>query len=304
MKNYYTILGVREDAGVEEIKKAYRRLAKQYHPDANPGNKAAEEKFKEISEAYDVLSDPQKRQQYDQMRKYGFGSGTQGFDFRDFGNFTGRTWRGPDFTFEGFDFFGDLKDIFERFFYRDQESPFGFSGTSRGNDVHAEIRIPFALSISGGKTSFTILKNQKPVTYAVQIPPGIEEGEQIRLKGQGYRNSRTQEPGDLILTVRVEPHRFFKREGKDIHCEITLNLAQAVLGTSVKVNTVHGKKVLLKIPPGTQNGTVFRIPNMGVERNGVRGDQYVKVRVEIPTHLTQEEEELMAKFAKIHGMRR
>lgn len=303
MKDYYKTLGVGEDAGLEEIKKAYRRLAKQYHPDANPGNKTAEEKFKEISEAYDVLSDPQKRQQYDQMRKYGFGAGHQGFDFRDFGNFTGQTWRGTDFTFEGFDFFGDLKEIFERFFYRDSESPFGFSRATRGNDLHAEIRIPFSLSILGGKTSFTISKRQKPVTYAVQIPPGIEDGEQIRLKGQGNRDSRMQEPGDLILTIRVEPHRFFKRQGRDIHCEVTLNLAQAVLGTSVKVNTVHGKKVLLKIPPGTQNGTVFRIPNMGVERNGIQGDQYVTVRVEIPTHLNQEEEELMAKFAKMHKMR-
>ena len=341
-KNYYDILGVAEDAGQEEIKRTYRKLAKQCHPDAHPGDKQAEEKFKEISEAYDVLGDPKKRGQYDGMRKFGFGpqgGGGPSFDFQDidFGSY------GPEKgDFRSFDPFGGsagLGDFFSRLFDRDGADDF-----SPATDLHAEVSIPFELAAGGGKTTFSV-KKDKPcaacggsgarpgskrsvcpsckgkgsitlgygsfginrpctrcfgkgklvlepcrscggkgtaeghVTYSVNIPAGIEDGEQIRLAGQGQSGSAGRPAGDLIVSVRVRPHRFFERRGNDIHCGVSLSLAQAARGSKVRIRTVHGNKVDLRIPKGTRNNTVFRIPGMGLERNGRQGDQYVRVNV-------------------------
>jgi molecular chaperone DnaJ len=368
-KNYYNTLGVSESAGSDEIKKAYRRLAKQYHPDANPGNKEAEEKFKEISEAYDVLSDPQKRQQYDQMRKFGMGG--QGFDFRnfDFGGFrtaTGRPGRG--FSFEGFDGFGGVGDLFSQFFDFGQRTRRPQNDPQKGEDVLVTVSIPFELSISGGKTTFTVGKEkicpvckgggarpgskiqtctecdgtghvvigqggfgvsrpcprcygrgqiiQNPCdrcrgtgqvrgkrSYSVKIPAGVNSGKQIRLKGEGQPVQGKGLAGDMYVNIQVLPHRFFKRAGNDIVCEIELNLAQAMLGSSVQVKTVHGKKVRLKIPSGTQNGKVFRMKGLGIEHHGKTGDQLVTVKVKVPDKLTKEEKEWMSRFAKEHGMK-
>lgn len=357
-KNYYTILGVNETAPASEIKKAYRKLAMQYHPDRNPGNKAAEEKFKEISEAYDVVGDEQKRQKYDQMRKYGFNSGNgQGFNGFDFGNFrqSGRSTGTGGFTFEGFSGF---EDILNEFFGG------GFRTTStrrrpqqNTQSVNAEISIPFELAINGGKTPVTlqtdgicsscqgggakpgsqvqtcpvchgrgvqnvggalgfsqpcskcggkgqiiqnpcdrchgtgIAKVQK--TFVINIKPGIREGEKIRLKGQGRPALRNSPASDLIIGIRVQSHRFFNRKGDDIHCAIDLSLDQAVNGTSVRVKTVDGKKVNLKIPSKTADGKVFRIPNMGIQNGSRRGDQFVKVRVKMPKNPTEAEKEMM-----------
>jgi molecular chaperone DnaJ len=370
-KEYYKILGVGENAGIDDLKKAYRKLAKQYHPDANPGNKQAEEKFKEISEAYEVLGDPKKRQQYDQMRKLGFGGAGgpgPGFDFRnfDFGGTGPQSGRGGSTTFEGFNLFGGLGDLFAQFFDRGEESGSPFSGGGRSLDVQAEIRIPFELSIAGGKTNLTMVRDKScpvcggtgakpgskvsactrcggrgtvtigqgafgvnrpcptcmgsgrviakpcghcegrgqiegPVTYAVNIPAGIEDGEQIRLKGLGQSGSQGRPAGNLLITVRVEPHRFFGRRGNDIHCEIPLNLSQAVLGSRIKVNTVGGKKILLTIPTDTLSGTTFRIPKMGIEKNGRKGDQFITVRVNVPKNPSPEEQGLMERYKQAGG---
>ncbi len=373
-KNYYTILGVKEDAGLDEIKKVYRKLAKQCHPDTNPGDKQAEEKFKEISEAYDVLNDPQKRQKYDQMRKFGFGGrgmDAGGFDFRNFdpGQFRQQGEPGGGFSFEGSDVFGGLGDLFSQFFDRGEWAREEPAETTGERDIHVAVSIPLELSVTGGKTRFTvskvdvcpvcrgsgakpgsrtetcsacrgrgtvtighggfgvsrpcsrclgkgkIVKNpcdrcsgsgtvQGKKTYSVTIPAGLSDGEQIRLAGQGQPKSGNRAAGDLIATVRIEPHRFFERVGNDIYCNVELNLAQAVLGSAVRVKTVDGKKVQLKIPPGTQTGTLFRIPGMGVERKGKRADQYVRIKVKIPEKLTEEEKELMDRFAQKSGMKR
>jgi molecular chaperone DnaJ len=367
-KDYYKTLGVADGAGIDEIKKIYRKLAKQYHPDANPGNKQAEDKFKEVAEAYEVLSDPKKRQQYDQMRKYGFGSPGgpgPGFDFRnfDFGGSGSRTGRGRTVTFEGFDGFGGIGDLFAQFFDMGDENSSQFSGSRKSGDAHVEIRIPFDLAVEGGKTNVSVTRDktcsacggsgakpgskastcpkcggrgrvtigqgafgvsrpcptcmgsgktiatsctrcggsgqvQGPVTYSVRIPVGIEDGEMIRLKGQGTADSRGRKAGDLILTVRVEPHRFFKCKGGNVHCDVPLTLKQAALGSSVRIKTVQGKKVLLKIPAGTQDGTMLRIPKMGIEKNGRLGDQYVTVRVDIPKHPSPEEKELLERYKR------
>jgi molecular chaperone DnaJ len=366
-KNYYDILGVSEGAEVDEIKKIYRKLAKQCHPDTNPGSKQAEERFKEISEAYDVLSDPKKRQQYDQMRKYGFsgpGPGTAGGGFEpgnfDYGRF-GQAGNGRGLSFEGFNPLGGLGDLFSQFFDRG-EGDFEGSATAGGGDLHATLSIPFELAAGGGKTRFTVSKDKicsacagsgagpdskktvcpscrgrgtvtlghgafginrpcsrcfgkgtlisRPcarcegngqvhgnVTYSVIIPPGIRDGEQIRLAGQG----NDKPPGDLIVTVRVEPHRFFERRGNDVHCGVELSLAQAALGSKVRVKTPSGKKVNLKIPRGTHDGAVFRIPGMGIERDGKKANQYIKVKIRIPEKPTEQEKEWISQFAKRSG---
>jgi molecular chaperone DnaJ len=137
----------------------------------------------------------------------------------------------------------------------------------------------------------------------ITVPPGVESGSKLRISGQGERGIRGGQPGDLIVTFRVRPHRFFRREGMDIHCTVPINIAQATLGSKIRVNTVDGRKVALRIPPGTQSGTRFRVPGQGVEKNGHRGDQYVQVKVVIPESLTEEQEQLMREFARAAGLK-
>jgi molecular chaperone DnaJ len=370
-KDYYQILGVNEGASQNEIKSTYRRLAKQYHPDTNPGNKQAEERFKEVSEAYEVLGDNQKRQKYDQMRKFGFREQSRGFDFGDF-DFDifrqGEKTKGPDgftFSFKGFDRFVGLGDLFSQFFDLGERTRQERYGPRKGDNLFVEISIPFDLAITGGSTNFSVDKDKicpscqgggakpgskvqickeckgigtitfgqggfgvsrpcprcygrgKIITnpcdscqgkgqirakrkYSVKIPPCIDHGEQIRLKNQGQPGFAGGPTGDMIVTVRILPHRFFKREGNNINCEVLLRLSQAVLGTTLRVKTVTGKKVHVKIPPGTQNETTFRLAGMGIVKNGKKGDQYITIHVEIPKNLSDEERELIKKFTEKH----
>jgi DnaJ-class molecular chaperone len=280
-KDYYQILGVAETAGAEEIKKTFRKLAKQYHPDANPGNRQAEEKFKELSEAYEVLSDPKKREQYDGMRKYGFGG--PGFDGRygDSGSFRPRPGQGESFTFEGFDLFGGLEGLFGRFFNQGGDGPeFSSAGRGRRREPAAEIRIPFELAATGGHQRIRLEhegSDGRPVTLSVRIPAGIADGESIRLKGAAA--GRNRGPGDLVIRVRIEPHRFFSRKGNDVLCEVPLTARQASEGATIRVRAIDGRRVNLKIPAGSESGEVFRIPRMGLHTAGQRGDQLVTIRV-------------------------
>jgi DnaJ-class molecular chaperone len=304
-KDYYKILGVSENASDEEIKKAYRRLAKEYHPDSRPGDKQAEERFKEIAEAYDVLSDPEKRKKYDQLRKFGAGGfppggDAGGFPFGDFGNIRFE-WGSPgEFTFGGGDF--DLGDIFSRFFGGATHARTR-TRTVRGQDIHAELVIPFEVAATGGKQTFSISYGGRRKTFSVRIKPGIEEGEKIRLRGQGSPGIGGGPPGDLILTVHIAPHPVFKREGLDIISKVKLNLAQALLGTKILVDTVQGKKVQLRIPPGSQNGQRFRLKGMGIRtEDGRVGDHYVEIEVVLPEYLNDEQRRLIEEFARISGM--
>ena len=373
-KDFYKVLGVSEGASQDELKRAYRKLAKEYHPDTHPGDKQAEERFKAISEAYNVLSDPKKRQQYDQMRNYGFGGrggpggGFQGFDFGnfDFGgfqNFRGARTRpgGGGFSFEGFDF-GGLGDIFSQFFDmggRTQRR----SDPRRGEDVMVQVTIPFETAATGGKATFAIEKDKtcpvcsgggakpgstvKPCvecggrgtvvigqggfgvsrpcpkcygrgqiienpcdrchgsgiakgkrSYTIKIPAGMEDGGQVRLKGEGHPGTNGTPKGDMIVTVHVQPHRFFSKQGMDIYCDVPLSLAQAVNGSKIRVKTVDRKKIQVSVPTGTQDGTSFRLSGMGISKNGRKGDQYVRVRVNIPTKPTKEEKELLKKYKR------
>ncbi len=299
LKDYYKILGVSENASEAEIKKAYRQLAKKYHPDQHPGDKVAEEKFKDIAEAYDVLSNKEKRAKYDQLRKYGSEIPGGGFDFGNMGgggiHFDFGGTGGTTFT-DGTPF--DLDELFSQLFGGGARDIFTRTRrrTARGQDVQVQLEVPFEVAVKGGPYQFTVALNGQQKTLSVNIPPGVEDGTQLRIPGQGL-SGPSGKPGDMIVQVRVGQHRFFKRQGKDIYCEVPIDVTQAMLGTKIRVKTVHGKKVELKIPPGTQCGQTFRLRGMGIQAaNGSKGDQYVKINVQIPKHLTERQKELIREF--------
>lgn len=357
-KDFYKILGVPDKASQAEIKKAYRRLAKKYHPDANQGDPKASDRFKEVGEAYSVISDPEKRKKYDQVRRFGglgFGGGgrpgSPGSGAHPSGGFS-------------FDDIGGLGDIFSSIFDRGRGDAGGSrrEGSSRGEDVEYVVEIPFKTAVRGGRISISVplteecatctgsgaapgtrvkrcseCKGSGTVTFGqggfavsrpcpaclgrgkvpekpcaacggqgevrqtrkvqVAVPAGVDTGSKIRLPGKGERGSRGGKPGDLIITCKVKPHSFFRRDGLDIHVSIPINVAQAVLGSKMSVKTVDGKKVLLKIPEGTQPGTRFRIRGQGVKKGSRMGDQLVEVTVTVPEELSDEERAALEVFA-------
>ncbi len=366
-KDFYQVLGVSDSAGQDEIKKAYRKLAKQYHPDANPNNASAAERFKEISEAHSTLSDPEKRKQYDQMRRYGAFDGMPrrpaGAGGRRSG---GPPGMGADDQQAGFEFgdLGGLGDIFSSMFGRGRRSA---GDELEGDTLEAVVEVPFRVAMLGGKIPVTLpvtetcptctgsggapgatfstcpecqgrgtisfgqgsfavsrpcpqcrgrgkIPSEKCPTcrgagevrterrIVITVPPGTETGSRILLRGQGQPSRPGGPPGDLVITFQVQPDRFFRREGLDIVAEVPINLAQATLGTRLRVRTLDGKKVLLRIPPGTQPGRKFRIKGQGIEKNGRKGDQLVGIQVTVPDKLTPEQEELMKKFAESAGL--
>ena len=362
-KDFYQVLGVSDSASQDEIKKAYRRLAKQYHPDANPNNASAAERFKEISEAHSVLSDAEKRKQYDQMRRLGAYDGAAAGGFRRGAAAGGPGARGPEVDFGNVEFgdFGGLGDIFSSIFGRGrQEAP-------RAETLETVVEVPFRVAMLGGKVPVALSVTEPCPTCAgsggapgatwstcpecsgrgtisfgqggfavnrpcpqcrgrgripsqpcptchgagevrterrvvITVPPATETGTRVRIRGQGEPGRPGAPSGDLIVTFQVQPDRFFRREGLDIVCEVPLNLAQATLGTKLRVRTLDGKKVVLRIPPGTQPGRKFRIKGQGIEKNGVKGDQLVQVQVTLPDDLTPEQQELMRKLAESAGL--
>jgi molecular chaperone DnaJ len=361
-KDYYKTLGVAENASTEEIKRAYRKLAKQYHPDANPDDATVADRFKEVSEAYSVLSDEKKRAQYDDMRRYGGGFGPGGFG-RGTAQPGSAQQRPGGFSFEEMEF-GGLGDLFSSIFDRGRRRGGARPrGPQRGETVEYAVEISFAQAARGGKIPVTVPVTEECTTCAgsgarpgttptacpecggsgtisfgqggfmvnrpcpacygrgaiatdpcpacagqgqaqrtrtleVNVPAGVDTGSKLRLSGQGGQGPAGGPPGDLILTFRVRPDRFFTREGLDVHCTVPINVAQAMLGSRVKVRTVDGKGVVLKIPPGTQNGTRFRIRGQGVRKAGKQGDQFVRVNVTVPERLDAEGEELVRKLAE------
>lgn len=272
-KDYYEILGVKKTATDAELKKAYRDLAKKYHPDKNKGNKDAEAKFKEVSEAYAVLSDKEKREQYDRLGREAFGPGGAnpfaGFDFSEFmgggarGRRTTRRSTGPiNFT----DIFGDL---------------FGGAGAGGGGfempeqDLQAEITIDFRDAILGTTMSLSINGD----ALKVKIPEGIRDGQKIRVPRMGQPS--------IQLTVHVRPHPFFERRGDDIYIELPITVGEALRGAEVDVPTIQGS-VRMRIPPGTQAGRTLRLSGKGVKKKSGTGDHYVRLLVHVPPSVPDE----------------
>lgn len=298
-KDYYRILGVNREASEKEIKAAYRKLARKYHPDVNPGDKAAEEKFKEISEAYEVLSDKSKRQKYDQYGQYweqvsaggarseGVPPGWEGFSF-DFGDMAGQrvdVGGGSGFS-----------DFFEMLFggvagegrTRVRHAP------RRGRNVEADLEISLEEAFSGAKKSFRI--NGR--TIELTIPKGVRDGQKLRLGGQGETGPGGS--GDLMIRVSIRPHKVFERREDDLYMELPVDYVTAALGGDVQVPTLSGR-VTMKIPPGTASGRTFRLPGQGMPKinRNERGDLYAKVRIQIPETIGNRERELLSQIREL-----
>jgi molecular chaperone DnaJ len=316
-KDYYAILGVGRSASEKEIKQAYRRLARKYHPDVNPGDKTAEAKFKEMNEAYEVLSDPEKRKKYDRFGdqwQYAeqFAKAGQGpqWDFSKGGTYT---------TFD-FGDLGDLGDVFGGIFRgfgggsgtarrfagakaRSLEHPVevsleeAYHGTKRVLQLQAEE--PCSVCRGSGRVGRARCSNcggsgrlLRPKRLEVKIPPGVGNGSKVRIAGQGSQGYDGAK-GDLYLVVKVLPHQVFERKGDNLHVEVPVSLVTAMLGGEVGVPTLKGN-VALKVPPETQNGKVFRLAGQGMPHlnDSSRGDMFAKVKVVLPTKLTSQERQL------------
>ena len=303
-KDHYKTLGLGESASPEEIKKTFRRLAKKYHPDRNKNDKNAEQKFKEISGAYEILSDEKKRAEYDNLRKYGAfaggqgpsgatGFGTGGFSTADFQQFFSR---GGGSGARGFGYDGSvsasgLEDILASFFGKGAAFG-GRSNTAQptpGADLSAEVSITFMESVNGGTRLLTLPGGKK---LRVKIPNGIEDGGRIRLAGQGRPGYLGGINGDLIITVRVMPDQKFNRKGNDIYTSVTISFVEAIRGCKVSAHTLT-KKVALTVPPGTQSGVLLRLKGQGLAVGGKQGDQYVEIKVEIPKKITARQSKLL-----------
>jgi DnaJ-class molecular chaperone len=299
-KDYYKILGVSEDADAAIIKKAYRDLAKQYHPDKRGGDRQAELKFKEISEAYSILNNPQKRKEYNMTRNNPFPGG---------GNFKNDNYGTGSFRFEsggGFEGFSDIfnnlfsggsskrgsffnqKNDFEDIFTRSRTRP------ARGRDIESKVTVGFEFAVKGGETLLVTGDGKK---VKIKIPAGTEDGKRIKMSGYGQKAPTGGMPGDMYVTIQVAPHPKFERKGNDIYSIAEINMAQALLGSEIYVNTVHGKKVKLKIPPGTSSGKTFRLAGMGINSKSGRGSHNVKIRITVPPNLSSGQKKRFKEWA-------
>jgi molecular chaperone DnaJ len=369
-KDFYAVLGVSASASQDEIKKQYRKLAAKHHPDKNQNDPKAAERFKEISEAYNVVGDAEKRKQYDQMRRLGafggFGGARSGAGSRGPSGDGGTGFSGG-FRFEEVDLggLGGLGDIFGSMFgggSRRSREP------ERGQDVEVTLEVPFRTAALGGKVNIDLEVNEEcPVCkgtggapgskmqtcpecggrgtisfgqggfavqrpcpqclgrgqipsepcpncrgsgevrarrkIAVTVPEGTETGTKIRLRGQGGHGSRNGPPGDLLINFVVQPDKFYSREGLDLIAKVPINIAQATLGSKVNVKTLDGKKVAIKIPPGTPSGKRFRVRGQGIKKADHRGDLIVEVEIVVPEKLTEEQEKMMREFAEAGGLK-
>jgi DnaJ-class molecular chaperone len=290
--DYYQTLGVKRNASDDEIKKAYRKLARQYHPDRNPGDKQAEAKFKEVQVAYDVLSDKTKRSNYDR-----FGTAEPGAGFR--GGRGGEPFHwgsgGPG-GFQEIDP-AEASELFRQFFGgggdEGMSGMFGQRNRARRTrrpepaaDVESEVSIPFLTAALGGSVGLNVDGRE----LSVKVPAGVEDGQVLRLQGQAPGG------GNLRLLLRVQPHPLFRREGKDVILEVPVSLPEAVLGTKVEVPTLDGTRLSVKIPPGTSQGTRLRLRGKGI--NG--GDQYIETKVIVPAPKDDQSKGLIEEFGRLN----
>jgi len=326
-KDYYATLGVAKTASEKELKQAYRKLARKHHPDVNPGDKSAEAKFKDINEAYEVLGDPEKRKKYDELganwRMYeqagagGPGGGPQqpGWNV-NFGGGAGSGGGGGFRTMteeEMREMFGDadpFSDFFHTFFGGTgggAQEPGGRGRGARaraprqGRDVEQEIELNLEDALHGTTRRFSISHDGTARTVDVRIPAGVGEGSRVRIPGEGEHGTSGAKSGDLYLRVRLMPHAKFERKGKDLYAPVSVPLTIAALGGEAQVDTLAGKSLRLKIPPGTQNGQVFRLKGHGmptVNHPDQTGDLYATIGVQLPRDLTAEQRRLFEELKK------
>ncbi len=288
-KDLYEVLGLERSASEDEIKKAYRKLARENHPDRNPGDKAAEQRFKDIQQAYSVLGNKEKKQQYD---KYGFvgdgfgqqgSAGPEGFTFRWGGGESGQ-FNTDDIPEDLFNIFGNMGGM--------GGDPFGGARASRRRrpqrpqETTANVTIPFETAANGGPVDLQV--DNREIT--VKIPPGAEEGQTMRLRGQAPGG------GDLLLKLNIEPHRYYQREGNDIILEVPISAAEAILGTKVEVPTLDGSRLNVKVPAGTSSGSRLRLRGKGVKG----GDQYIEIKVVAKAPSDERSRELIEEYAKLN----
>jgi DnaJ-class molecular chaperone len=297
--DYYTVLGVKRGASEKEIKQAYRRLARRYHPDVNPGDTAAENKFKEISEAYSVLGNAENRKKYDQFGHQAF---TEGFD--PFARHAGRGFQSGNIR----DFFSNLGgqgnftegfgSLFEDLF--GQTKPHSQSAPQRGKDLEQTVDISFENAVHGTTSEVYITRrNGRAERLRVKIPAGVDTQSRIRVAGKGEPGTHGAQAGDLYIITRVRPHAFFSRDGSDVACELPVTLAEALLGAKIDVPTIDGK-TSMTLPAGTQNGRKFRLRGKGIPhlKGEGRGDHYVTVKVVLPTNLDDRSCKLIAELER------
>ncbi|MEY4499206.1 MAG: hypothetical protein RL319_194 [Actinomycetota bacterium] len=279
-KDFYKILGVAKDVSDAELKKVYRKLARQYHPDSNPGDTKAEAKFKEISEAYSVLSDPAQRREYDQVRAMGGGArftggaGGQGFP----GGFPGGA--------------GGFEDVFSNLFGGGGRGGFGGFGPQRGSDLTMTTTLNFIDGVKG--TAIKVNLGGKDVS--VNIPAGVNDGQKIKLRGKGQASPNGGEAGDLIITCNIKPHPIFSRDGNNIRVSVPVTYAEAVLGATILVPTLGGEPVKLKVAPGTPNGRVLRVKGRGVVSAKHEGDLLATVEIAVPSHVSDKAKKALEEF--------
>jgi molecular chaperone DnaJ len=280
-KDFYKILGIAKDASEADIKKVYRKLARQYHPDSNPGDAKAEAKFKEISEAFSVLSDKEQRKEYDAVRAMGGGA-----------RFTAG---GPGAQGGGFE------DVFSNLFGGGRGFPGGFGGgfdfgPTPGADLTARTSIDFIDSIKGATIKLS-LQGMEPLN--VKIPAGVLDGQKIKLRGKGRPSPNGGPSGDLIVTVRVKPHPVFIRDGANLRVTVPVTFTEAALGATIQVPTLGGEPVKLKIQPGTPNGRVLRIQGRGVQAGNSMGDLLATVEVAVPSELSEKAKKALQDFQEV-----
>ncbi|MDK9707774.1 MAG: DnaJ domain-containing protein [Desulforhopalus sp.] len=300
--DYYELLGVKKDSSLSEIKKAYRKLAHKYHPDKNKDDKKAESKFKEINEAYAVLSDPEKKKQYDLYgsadfhQRYSQEDIFRGFDLNDvlrqfgFGGAGGQSGHFRSTMGGG--------NNFASFFNQGGQGGCGggcHSAPEKGQDMTYQITVTLGDVLNGAERTITLRKNGTPQNVSVKIPKGIEAGKKLRLQGQGGASRNGGPPGDLYLKVDIESNDTFSRDGDDLITQKLISFSEACFGTSLEVETLEGKKFMVKVAPGTTHDSRLRLKNYGLPIGplGQRGDLYVRIGVKVPKELTEEQQKVI-----------
>jgi len=301
-KDFYKMLGVSKDVGDAELKKTYRKLARKYHPDSNQGDAKAEAKFKEISEAYAVLSDPEQRKEYDEIRAMGSGArftagGSGAGGFEDVFSRFGQGGRGQS---------ADFEDIFAMFNQGGHGGSFGsgrfgqpsggyrgFGGPQKGADVTARTTLDFITAVQGETIT---LQGEDGKPFKVKIPAGVADGQKIRLRGRGRPSPDGGENGDIVVQITVRPHPVFSRDGLNLRLTVPVTFTEATLGATIEVPTLGGDVVKLRVAPGTPSGRVLRVKGRGVKTSKGTGDLLAELQVAVPSHLDDAAREALQKF--------